>query len=132
MLGDDPIDLRERLAADIDSPVHGQVLLAASAELAGENFLRPPAHAMGEIFAVDSEFIAVPVDAAHDDVNVRVVGVVVVHRRPDETTPGVLFDLAHELPGQFRQVDTRAILRRDDESKLPFLVRDAVREIPRR
>src|SRR6185436_16631880 len=85
----------------------------------------PPAHAMGEILAVDSEFISVAVDAAHDDVNVRVVRVVVVYGRPDETPAGVLFDLAHELAGQFRQVELSAILRRDHESKLPFLIRDA-------
>ena len=63
VLGDDPVDLRERLASDVDSPVHGKVLLAASAKLAGENFLRAPAHATGQISAVNSEFIAVPVDA---------------------------------------------------------------------
>lgn len=58
--------------------------------------------------------------------NVRVVGVVVVHCRPAEATTDVLFDLPHELAGQFRQLELRAVLRRDDESKLPFLARDAL------
>src|SRR3982751_1929639 len=34
--------------------------------------------------------------------------------------PDVFFDLAHELPGQFFQVDPRPVLRRNDESKLAF------------
>jgi len=55
--------------------------------------------------------------------DVRVVGVVVVCRRPDELAPGVLFDLGHELAGEFRQVDLRPILGRNDEPKLALLVR---------
>ena len=47
MVADDPIDLRERFAADIDCPVRREVPLAASAELPREDFLRPPAHAVG-------------------------------------------------------------------------------------
>ena len=33
---------------------------------------------------------------------------VMIHRGPDEAAPGVPFDLAHELPGQFGQQSTRA------------------------
>ena len=75
MLGERAINFRESLAADLDGPPRGHVSFAASAELAREDFLRPPAHAVGQILAVDSELIAVPVHPAHDDVNVRIVAV---------------------------------------------------------
>ena len=86
MLGDRPIDLRERLAPDVDRPLIGHVPFAASTELAREDFLRPPPHSVAQISAVDPEFVTVSVDAAHDDVDVRIVRVVVVHRGPNEAT----------------------------------------------
>src|SRR5579871_317512 len=123
MVGDCPIDVRERLPADVEGPLHGDVQLAPPTELPGEDLLCPPAHSLPEISTVDPEVVAALVDAAHDDMDVRVVGVVVVHRRPNELAPGVSFDLRHELPGEFRQVDLRPILGRDDETKLALLVR---------
>jgi len=102
MPGDSAIDFRETFAANVGSPFHRDVHLAAPPELARDNFLRAPPHPLAQVPAVNSQIVAVPVDPAHDDMNVRIVGVVVIHRGPDKAAPGVLFDLAHELPGEFR------------------------------
>ncbi|HXT98765.1 MAG TPA: hypothetical protein VN853_20875 [Polyangia bacterium] len=93
--------------ANIERSLHGEVHLAAPPELAGEDLLRPPAHSLPEISAIDPEVVAVLVDAVDDDMDMRVVGVVMIHRRPVELTPGVLLDLTHELPSEIRQVDLR-------------------------
>ena len=87
---------------------------------------RPPAHPLGDVRRVDPDLVARLVDAAHDDVNVRVVGVVVVHGAPPQADGEVLLDLTHEVPREPRQV--HLVLGRYDEPKLVPFVRQRLRE----
>jgi len=67
-----------------------------------------------------------PVDAADDDVSVRVVGVVVVDGAPVQAHAEVILHAAHEVAREGRQIDV--VLRRDDEPELVALARDDIRE----
>jgi hypothetical protein len=59
-----PIDLRERLAPNLDARPEGQVHFAPPAELAREDFLGAPAHAVREISAIDTQVVAIAIHPA--------------------------------------------------------------------
>jgi hypothetical protein len=94
------------------------------AELVGEDVLRAPAHPLRDVRAIDPDLPALGVDAAHDDVRVRVVGVVVIDGAPLEPQTDVALDVPHEVARELRQVDV--VLRRDDEPELMALAWNGV------
>ncbi len=74
-------------------------------ELARDNFLRPPAHVVLDVVGVDSDFVAIDVDASDVDMDVRVGGVVMIDGGPDQPPPEVVLDLVHQLSREFFQVE---------------------------
>ena len=77
LLGDQhPVEPGEAVGIHLPlhAPCHFQLGLAA--ELQGDDLARPLANAVGDVVAGDVEGLAVVGDAAHEDMGVRVAGVV--------------------------------------------------------
>ena len=117
MVTEESIDRGEALTRNIRLARPGILELGPESQLAGENFLRPPTHLILDVVGVDPEIVAVEIDAPDVDVDVRVVGVVMIHGGPVEPPPEVALDLIHQLSREFFQVERVAIFRRDDESE---------------
>src|SRR5665213_3366353 len=115
------IDRGQTLCPNIRFARPGIFELGSVPQLAGENFLRPPTHLVLDVIGVDSNVVAVTIDAPDVDVDMRLAGVVMVHRGPVEPPTEVALDLVHQLSREFFQIERVAIFRRDDESKLPLL-----------
>ena len=70
--------------ANLVAPLLGDVELRPDAELAGHDLGGPRPHVLLDVAAREANLLAVAVDSTHDDVDVGMVRVVVVDRRPDE------------------------------------------------
>ena len=104
-------------------------MLALVPELPGDQLARPMTDAMGDVVAGDVENPAVIDDAAHDDVGMRMAGVVMVDRDPVEPGAEIHFHLTHEIAGEAAQVaHVGRILRCDDETKLVTIIPAALHE----
>jgi hypothetical protein len=98
-------------------------------ELARDQLARPVAYPVGDIVARDVENLAVVGHAAHDDVRVRMAGVVMVDRDPVEAGAEVLLHLPHEVTREATQVaQVSGILGGDDEAELVAVVPAARQE----
>jgi hypothetical protein len=108
-----------------------EVELGAGSKVEGGELLGAGAHAVGDVLAVEADREADAVDAADDDVRVRVVCVVVVDGRPVQTPPDVILHLRHEPPDVGRHVELVAVLGREDEAELVLLSRHGPLEVVR-
>ncbi len=87
------------------------------------------AHALLDVVARDDEVLAVVADAAHDDVDVRMLGVPVIDGDPIELGAEILLHLADELAGEALEVGhLRRVLWRDDEAEVMAVVLAPLRE----
>src|SRR5712664_302128 len=103
--------------------------LGLPAQFPGNNLAGPLANAVGDIVAGDVEGLAVLSDAAHEDMGVRVAGVVVIDRDPVKLRPKVGFHLGHQMAGGLARVgQLRAVLGRDDEAELMAVVASPLQE----
>src|SRR6185312_4278145 len=89
MLGQKSVDHGDALGSNFRLARPGIFEFRSWAELAGDNFLRPPAHLMLDVGGVDSEVVTIDVDASDVDMYVGVIGVVMIDGGPDETPPEV-------------------------------------------
>ena len=101
-------------------PLH--LALSLRTQLFGRQFLRAPPKTVADVAPTQSELVSVEVDAANHHVRVRVVGVVVVHRRPLEPAPEILFNALHVRAHVGGEVKLLRVLRSDDDSELVFFV----------
>jgi len=88
----------EALLSDFLGVRAADVELLSRAELLGRDLLGAPAQAIRDVAAIEPDLAPVPVDAADDDVGVRVIGVVVIDCGPFELAPEVSFDARHQAP----------------------------------
>ena len=84
-----------------------------------------------DVAPVDPQLAPIAVDAADDDVRVRVARVEVVDRRPLDFAPEVPLERRHQAPHVGGEVELRTVLRRDDEPKLVLLAGARLLEDPR-
>src|SRR6185437_9346624 len=90
-------------------------------ELAGDNFLRPPAHVLLDVVGVNPDLVAIDVDAPDVDMDVGIGGVVMIDGGPDQASSEVVLDLLHQPSREFFEIELVPVLGRNDESKLPLL-----------
>ena len=120
----------EPLLGDLTGVRSPDLELVARPKLLRRNLLRPPAHAAGDVASIEPQLVAVAVDAADDDVRMRMARVVVVDGRPLDLAPQVPLDLGHEPPHVGREVQLARILGRHDEPKLVLLAKARLFERP--
>ncbi|BCH32746.1 hypothetical protein MesoLjLc_46760 [Mesorhizobium sp. L-8-10] len=127
--GHGAVDVRVAVLTDLGRELAALLDLGDGAEFKRRQIARPLADAVGEIVAVDDEVLAQLVHAAHDDMDMRMAGVVVIDRNPIELRAEIGFHLGHEVAcigGEVGQV--RAVLGRDDEAELVAIVHAALDE----
>jgi hypothetical protein len=103
-------------------------VLGTRPELNSGEFLGAPTHAIRDVRPIDSEVGAIPIDAADDDVRVRVGGVVVVDGDPLEPASEVLLHSRHEAPHVRGHIEVDSVLGRDDKPELALLPRPRLPE----
>ena len=124
LLGDQhPVEPGEAVGIHFPLKLLCHLQLGLPAQFQGDDLAGPLANAVGDIVAGDVEGLAVVGDAAHDDMGVRVAGVVVIDRDPVELRPEVGFHLLHQIAGGLARVgQLRPVLGRDDEAELVAVV----------
>src|SRR5690606_5466460 len=77
------------------------------------------AHAGGDVVAGDDEVLAALVAATHQDMRVRMAGVVVIDRHPIELGAEIFLHPRHQAAGERLEIVVfRTVLGRDDEAEL--------------
>ncbi|MCY1298096.1 hypothetical protein D9M70_475660 [compost metagenome] len=95
----------------------------------GRQFGGPVAETMGDVVTRDDEVLAGVVAPAQDDVDVRVVGIPMIHRHPVQARAQVGFHAPHQVPGVGAQVvQLGTVFWRDDEAEMVPVVLAALLE----
>ena len=130
LLGDEhPVEAREALGVHLALELAADLLLGLPAQLQRHDLARPLADGVGDVVAGDVEDLSVLGHAAHQDVGVRVAGVVVIDRDPVEPRAEVGLHRLHQVAGRRPEVgQLDAFLGGDDEAELVAVVAAAVEE----
>ena len=104
-------------------------MLALRSELDRHQFGRSLAHAVTDVVPMDDKRVAAIVSAAHDQMDVRIVGVPVID--PDPIQPGseVVLHLPDEIAGEGSKVrHLGCVLGTDDEPEMMPVITGALGE----
>ena len=118
-----------QLAVERGEPVLGDLLGVgaldvdgkAGPKLLGGQLLRAPPQALRDVRAIEADLAPLAIDAAHDQMRVRVARVVVVDRGPLELAAEVLLDRGHQPPDVVGEVELAGVLGRHDDPELMSL-----------
>ena len=81
------------------------------------------AHPLADVAAVDHEIAAIIGAPAHQDVDVRIVGVPVIDRDPVEPGAEILFHVGHQFAGEGPDIGKfGCVLGRDDEAEVMAII----------
>src|SRR5579885_3634889 len=111
-----PIDLGPLLALDDPLARLKHLALKARPELARRDLLAPRADALAQIIAVDLKRAAVLPHAANEEMDVRVVGVVMVDCDPFEPGSEIALHPGDQLADVVAEIQALGVLGRDDEA----------------
>ena len=92
--------------------------LEPGTEALGRQLLSAPPQPPGDVRALHPQLPALAANAADDDVRVRVLGVMVIHRRPLDGPSEVSLDALHQVAHVVGEVEVASVLRRHDEPQL--------------
>ncbi|VTZ25775.1 hypothetical protein MPC1_2590002 [Methylocella tundrae] len=124
-----PVEAGEAFGVHLALQLAADLLLGLPPQFQGDDLAGPLADAVGDVVASDVEDAAVVHDAAHQDVGVRVAGVVMIDRDPVELGAEVGFHHLHQVAGSLPQVgQLDAFLGGDDEAELVAVVAAPVEE----
>ncbi len=114
-----PIEPRPAFGIDLTREAGADLVLGLGAEFGIDQLLGASAQAVADIIARDDEIGAGLVDAAHEQMDMRVVGVPVIDGDPVEAGAEVGFHLLGEIPREGAQVfHIGGVFRRDDEAEM--------------
>ena len=99
-----PIELGPALGVDLALERAADVEIAARPEFLRDEVLGPGAHTFLDVVAGDDEVVAVVGHAAHDEMDVRMLGVPVIDGDPVELRAEILLHLADEVAGEGLEV----------------------------
>ena len=118
-----PVEAGPPIGLDFSPQRLADLALAARPKLERSPGLGTIAHAVGNIVAVDNEIGAIVGDPAHQNVDVRIVGVPMIDRDPVEPRTQILGYVVHQLAGECLEVgEFAAIFGRDDEAEMVAIV----------
>ena len=93
--------------------------VAARPELESGEMRSAGAHAFADVVAGDHEVAAIVAFAAHDDMDVGIVGVPVVDPDPIKLGAEIPFGLPHQVPSERLEIGKLlCVFRRDDEPEM--------------
>ena len=111
------------LGVDVALQRGADVPFGAGTKLQGDARRGAVAQTVADVVAADDEVFAVVSPSAHQNVDVRVVGVPVIDRHPVEPGPEISLDVSHQLPGEGSQaLEVLGVLRRDDEAEVVAVI----------
>ena len=109
--------------ADIALKGRADFVLRLRAEFDRDKFLGPRAQAAADVVAGDHEVPAGLVDAAHQQVDMRIVGVPVIDGDPIEPGPKIGLHLPREVAGEGAEIGhLGGVFGRDDEAEMVAVV----------
>ncbi|OIQ93574.1 hypothetical protein GALL_244220 [mine drainage metagenome] len=112
-------------AVRLDLPFQGtlNVEIGPWPEFQGDQILGAGTHPLFDVISGDDEILAIVGDAAHDDVDMRMLGVPVIDGDPIKLGAEVFFHLPDQIAGKALEVgEVGGILRRDDEAEMMSVV----------
>lgn len=125
-----PVELGPAFGLDLPLKRTADVEIGARAEFLRDEVLRPIAHPAFDIVAVNHKIAAVIGAAAHDDMDMRVVGVPMIDGNPLQFGAEVFFRLPHQLAREPLQIlHVGGVLRGHNEPEMMAVVLAALREI---
>lgn len=123
------VDAGEAIGIDIAGQRCLDLALGPVSELEVDERLDTATQALGQVIAAHDKVVAAIRNTAHEDMDVRVVGIPVIDRDPVELRPEIAFGLMHQLArGRAQVAQLGGILGRDDEAEMMPVVLAAVRE----
>jgi len=114
-----PIELGPALRLDLALQIAADVEIGARPQFLRDEIGGAGAHPFLDVVTRDDEILPIVGAPAQDDMDVRVVGVPVIDRRPIELRAEILCHLAHQVAGEgfeVRHVDR--VFRRYDEAEM--------------
>ena len=127
--GELPIKIGPALGLDLAFERAADLVIGARPEFLRDQIPRPIAHAFLDVVAGDDEVLAVLAHAAHEQMDVGMVGVPVIDGDPIELGAEVLFHLPDEVAGEGLEVrHLHGVLGRDDEPEMMPVVLAALGE----
>ncbi len=124
-----PVEPGKALCVHLALKLAADLLLGLPTQLQRDDLARPFADAMGDVIPSDVEHLAVVGDPAHQDVGMRMAGVVVIDRDPFELGAQVGFHLRHQVAGGLAKVrQLHALLGGDNEAELMAVLSPPVEE----
>ena len=130
LLGDQqPVEASEAFGVHLALQLAADFLLGLPPQFQGDDLAGSLADAVGDVVAGDVEDAAVVHDAAHQNMGVRMAGVVVIDRDPVELGLEVGLHRLHQVAGSLPQVgQLDAFLGGNDEAELVAVVAAPVEE----
>src|SRR3546814_4180434 len=114
-----PVQPSPALSLDVLAQRRLDLTLATRTEFERDAILRPAPEPLAHIVAADNQVAAIIGAAAHQHINMRVVGVPVIDSHPIERCAEIALGVGHQLSGEGPQVlHLAGILGRDDEAKM--------------
>lgn len=114
-----PVEAGPALRIHLTAQRRGDVPLATRPKLERHQAFGLGAQSAADIIAADDQVRLVVGAPPHEDVDVRIVCVVMGHRHPVEARAKVSFRLGHQIAGEALQVAHLAgVLGRDDEAEM--------------
>jgi hypothetical protein len=120
LLGDQhPVEPGEALSIHLAFKLAVDLLFRLAAQLQRDDLAGPFEDTVGDVIPGDVEPFALIGHAAHQNMGVRMAGVVVIDRDPVEPCAKVRFHLGHQIAGSLAKVgQLHAFLGGDDEAEL--------------
>ncbi len=114
-----PVEVGPALGGYLAFERAADLLIGAGAELLGDQVARPIAHAFLDVVAGDDEVLAVLAHAAHDQVDMGMLGVPVIDADPIKLRAEVVLHLPDEVAGEGLEVGhLHGVVGRDDEAEM--------------
>ena len=123
------VELRPAFGLDLAFESTADIEIGARSQLLGDELARPVAHALLDVVARDHEVLAIVPHAAHDQVDMRMLGVPVIDGDPVELRAEIFFHLADEIAGEGSKVrHVGGVVGRDDEAEMMPVIATALCE----
>ncbi|KTE24089.1 hypothetical protein ATE69_13625 [Sphingopyxis sp. H071] len=104
--------------------------IGAKTQFLGNQIQGTGAHAVADIVAGDNQIAAIFGNAAHDNMDVRMLGIPMISGGPVERGAEVLFHLPHQIAGKTFEVGhLDRVFRRDNEPKMVTVMLAARRKL---
>jgi hypothetical protein len=113
-----PIQGRESVRVNVSCETFEHVELAAIPQCVRREFDRSMPQPIADVVTTDDEVAATGIAPIHDDVDVRLIRIVVDARDVVERRSNVVFHAPHEVAPELLKIEVAAAFRRHDEAEL--------------